>query len=66
MGVAPDTVTKDDTLALLAAQQPFVALRKSDEHYKFCGQVWICGIEREKVARNWERLKMSRETYTLC
>lgn len=65
IGLAPDTVSKGDSLVLLASQRPFVCLRETGVDSEFCGQVWIWGIEGREVSANWDQLDMTWKIYTI-
>jgi hypothetical protein len=66
IGIAPDTVSKDDQIVLVPSERPFVGLRKAGESYSFCGQVWIWGVGGYEVATSWTKLDMGWEQYVLC
>ena len=66
IGIAPDTVYKDDHIVLVASERPFVGLRNTGASYSFCGQVWIWGMSGYEVANNWTKLDMEWERCVLC
>ena len=66
IGIAPNTLSKDDQVVLVPSERPFVGLRKKGAAYSFCGQVWVWGISGLEVARYWTKLDMAWEQYILC
>lgn len=66
IGIARETISREDTLVLIPAAHPFVALRGTGEFHTFQGNAWVWGIEEKEVTDNWDKLDFTWKKFVLC